>query len=258
MMSWGHMKADPTDGYNPHKKDHEGYYVGTNQDPDHKPEGATDDNPDSVAAKDRDGDAGAEGEGEGEEGGKDGEKDLPTEKVSVLQPLSYLRRADNNFFGGRTTFYTQLESQIKGADDEDDVVDGQTEADNAAPGDNAAGNDSDIEPEKVSLLDPEAYELRSEMNSPNMRTTWYGSTRGVEETSDLLQMRKKHRKHKKSKETPAAASASAAPAGEKPKASVPPPEKVQVLDPEAYQHEANNNKPNKRTTFYHKKNGVKK
>ena len=27
------------------------------------------------------------------------------EKVSVLQPLAYLRRADNNFFGGRTTFF---------------------------------------------------------------------------------------------------------------------------------------------------------
>lgn len=56
MMSWGHMKADPTDGYDPHKKDHEGYYVGTNQDPAFKPEGATDNNVESVAAPDRDGD----------------------------------------------------------------------------------------------------------------------------------------------------------------------------------------------------------
>lgn len=30
MMSWGHMKADPTDGYNPEKTGPEGYYVGTN------------------------------------------------------------------------------------------------------------------------------------------------------------------------------------------------------------------------------------
>lgn len=34
------------------------------------------------------------------------------EKVSVLQPLSYLRRADNNFFGGRTTFYNQIGSEL--------------------------------------------------------------------------------------------------------------------------------------------------
>lgn len=30
MMSWGHMKADPTDGYNPHKPAGDGYYVGKN------------------------------------------------------------------------------------------------------------------------------------------------------------------------------------------------------------------------------------
>ena len=38
MMSWGHMKADPTDGYDPHKKASEGYYVGTNQDPSYSTE----------------------------------------------------------------------------------------------------------------------------------------------------------------------------------------------------------------------------
>jgi hypothetical protein len=106
------MKADPTDGYNPHKKGDEGYYVGTNQDPSNKSEEETDNNKESVAAADRDGDDGAEGEGEGGEEGKEGEgkdkaKKVPLpEKISVLQPLSYLRRADNNFFGGRTTFYT--------------------------------------------------------------------------------------------------------------------------------------------------------
>ena len=118
---------------------------------------------------------------------------------------------------------------MKGADDDDDVVEGQTGADNV--GGEAAGNDSDIEPEKVSLLDPEAYELRSEMNTPNMRTTFYGITKGVEETSDLLQMKKKHRKHNKSRETPAAGAATE---GEKPQAQLLPPEKVQVLNPEAY------------------------
>jgi hypothetical protein len=215
------MKADPTDGYDPDKKDHEGYYVGTNQDPAHKAEDATDNNPKSVPAADRDGEDGEEGEKS--EGG-DGKVPLP-EKIAILQPLSYLRRADNNFFGGRTTFYTQLDSEIKGADEDDDVTEGQTGADNvAAPeGGETAGNDSDIEPEKISLLDPEAYELRSIMNTPNMRTTWYGSTKGVEETADLLQMRKKHRKHRKHRETPAAG---AAPAGDKPQATVAPPEKV--------------------------------
>lgn len=76
-----------------------GYYVGTNQNPDFKAEGAGEDG-DAVEAKADDGEGGEEGEGEGGEG-------VPKpEKVSVLQPLSYLRRADNNFFGGRTAFYT--------------------------------------------------------------------------------------------------------------------------------------------------------
>ena len=32
------------------------------------------------------------------------------ERVSDLQPLKYEYRANNNFFGGRTTFYTQVGS----------------------------------------------------------------------------------------------------------------------------------------------------
>lgn len=36
-----------------------------------------------------------------------------TERVQVLQPSSYLRRADNNFFGGRTAWYTQLDSKLE-------------------------------------------------------------------------------------------------------------------------------------------------
>ena len=64
MASWGHFKHDPDDNYNPQKKDHEGYYVGTNQNPDFKSEDATDNNPESVAAKDRDGEKGEEGEKE--------------------------------------------------------------------------------------------------------------------------------------------------------------------------------------------------
>jgi hypothetical protein len=96
------MKADPTDGYNPQKTGPEGYYVGTNQDPNYVNEESTDNNKESNAAGDREEDQGEEGEKE--EGGDKGP--LPTEKVSVLQPLSYLRRADNNFLGGRTTFYT--------------------------------------------------------------------------------------------------------------------------------------------------------
>jgi len=129
MMSWGYIKGDPDDGYNPKKSDADGYYVGTNQNPDFKADDATDNNKDSVAAKDRDGDQGEEGEKEGEEGGeeggkggKGGDKVPAPERVSILEPLSYLRRADNNFFGGRTTFYTQLGSEIKGGDDEDDDV----------------------------------------------------------------------------------------------------------------------------------------
>jgi len=104
MVSWGHMHHDPDDNYSPKKSNADGYYVGTNQNPDFKAEGAGDNNAESEPSKDRDGDDGA---AEGEEEGKDAEKaPLPTERVSILQPLSYERRADNNFFGGRTTFYT--------------------------------------------------------------------------------------------------------------------------------------------------------
>lgn len=111
MMSWGNMKADPTDGYNPHKAAADGYYVGKNQDPDFKENGSPVDNnaEDSIENV--------------EEGGEDARNDITPEKVSTLQPLSYLRRADNNFFGGRTAFYAQLDSEIRKEDAEDDVVD---------------------------------------------------------------------------------------------------------------------------------------
>jgi len=41
-----------------------------------------------------------------------------TERVQVLQPMSYLRRADNNFFGGSTAWYAQLDSDVKPEYDE--------------------------------------------------------------------------------------------------------------------------------------------
>ena len=112
-------------------------------------------------------------------------------------------------------------------------------------------------------------------NTPNFRTTFYGATKGVEETADLLKLSHKGRKHNKkhavkhqsepaavaaeSAEAPKAAEATKPAAGQAAKGAVAvsPPEKVHTLDPEAWQHEANTNKPNKRTTFYHK-NGVKK
>lgn len=46
-------------------------------------------------------------------------------------------------------------------------------------------------------MDPEAFELRAMMNTPNFRTTFYGATKGVEETADLLKLRSKHNKAKK-------------------------------------------------------------
>ena len=36
-----------------------------------------------------------------------------TERVQVLQPMSYQRRADNNFFGGRTTWFSQIGSELE-------------------------------------------------------------------------------------------------------------------------------------------------
>jgi len=36
-----------------------------------------------------------------------------TERVLALQPMSYQRRADNNFFGGRTTWFTQTGSELE-------------------------------------------------------------------------------------------------------------------------------------------------
>ena len=35
-----------------------------------------------------------------------------TERVSNLHPRAYQFRANNNFFGGRTAFYTQLNSEL--------------------------------------------------------------------------------------------------------------------------------------------------
>ena len=39
-------------------------------------------------------------------------KEDETEQVSTLQPLAYMRRANDNFFGGRTTFYNQIGSEM--------------------------------------------------------------------------------------------------------------------------------------------------
>jgi len=91
-------------------------------------------------------------------------------------------------------------------------------------------------------LDPEAFELRSSMNTPNMRTTFYSSTNGIEETADLLKLRKKHRNYKKSRDEeapaePVAPATPAAPAASGDKKEAKPalaPEKVHTLDPEAY------------------------
>jgi len=103
-------------------------------------------------------------------------------------------------------------------------------------------------------LDPEGYELRAVMNTPNMRTTFYGSTKGIEETADLLKLKSKHRKHKKArddekkakKEEKKEEKKAKEPSGDAPKPgakkedaaagnkAVLPPEKVHTLDPEAY------------------------
>ena len=39
-------------------------------------------------------------------------KENETEQVLELQPHSYQFRANNNFFGGRTTFYAQTDSKL--------------------------------------------------------------------------------------------------------------------------------------------------
>lgn len=39
-------------------------------------------------------------------------KENETERVLELQPHSYEFRANNNFFGGRTTFYAQTDSEL--------------------------------------------------------------------------------------------------------------------------------------------------
>jgi len=48
------MHADPTDGYNPHKPNELGYYVGNNHNADF---GEVNDNPEAAPSTDRDGDA---------------------------------------------------------------------------------------------------------------------------------------------------------------------------------------------------------
>ena len=82
MESWGHFHSQPDDGYEPHKKNADGYYVGTNQNPDFEADGAGDNNKDSTAEA---GDEAAEGEEGGEEEAKADDGKVPApEKVSVM------------------------------------------------------------------------------------------------------------------------------------------------------------------------------
>jgi len=83
---------NPTDDYNPKRKVGEGYYTNVDNNAD---DAATP--PVWEESKIPDYKSPAEDE---------------SEKTSILQPLSYLRRADLNFFGGRTAFYNQVDSEI--------------------------------------------------------------------------------------------------------------------------------------------------
>lgn len=54
--------------------------------------------------------------------------------------------------------------------------------------------EDDGEPEQVSTLDPIAYELRASMNTPNLRTTFYGMQQ-LEETKNPKHKKKIMKKH---------------------------------------------------------------
>ena len=90
MQQYGHM--NPTTDYNPQRKAGEGYFTLKTNNADEAGVPKVWAEPEIPAYQ-----SPAEEE---------------TEKVSVLQPLSYLRRADNNFFGGRTTWYNQIGSEL--------------------------------------------------------------------------------------------------------------------------------------------------
>ena len=92
------------------------------------------------------------------------------------------------------------EKKEEGKDEEKKVE--ETKKDDVA---DAAGgdDDDDLDTEKVSILDPIAYELRSSYNTPNIRTTYYGMTGDIEETKTPSQKlsQKTHKKGKKAKKT---------------------------------------------------------
>ena len=97
-----------------------------------------------------------------------------------MEPIKYLRRADNNFFGPRTAWYSQLESNIGDEDADLDSLGSDKEGNKSEMDgdvenkDKSMAYDDDGEAEQVSVLDPIAYELRASMNTPNLRTTFYG------------------------------------------------------------------------------------
>lgn len=110
------------------------------------------------------------------------------EKVHVLEPMAYKNRADTNTPNTRTTFYNarhgvwmeeqpiQMMAQKEGDTAKEKAADEAKRADNekdALAEKSAAAAKVGETSEKVSIIEPMAYERRSNYNTPFMRTTFY-------------------------------------------------------------------------------------
>lgn len=117
---------------------------------------------------------------------------LPTEKVSIIEPMAYERRANYALPYMRSTFYDRKhhgasKHRVMFAQQDPVAMDGEAIAEGeAASKEKAVAQvvEADLamkrkigDPsEKTSILEPDAYENRSNYALPYMRTTYYGQT----------------------------------------------------------------------------------
>jgi len=117
---------------------------------------------------------------------------LPTEKVSIIEPMAYENRNNYALPYMRSTFYDRKhhgasKHRVMFAQQDPVSMDGEKIAAGEEKSRDAAKQsvlDADLDmkraigdpSEKTSILEPDAYENRSNYALPYMRTTYYGQT----------------------------------------------------------------------------------
>ena len=104
------------------------------------------------------------------------------------------------------------------------------------------------EPEKVHILEPEAYQERANTNKPNIRTTFYnqGVTSFAQEDGDAKKAEEAAEEAKKAPKVKEALLEKAKAAADVGDTS----EKTSIIEPDAYERRSNYALPFMRTTFY--------